>query len=141
VTVFVDANVLVYARDASQPQKQPTAATWIDHLWETGTGRLSTQVLSEFYVTVTRKLDPGMAIADARADVRDLLAWHPLSISGELVIEAWEAQDRFQLSYWDALIVAAARASACDRLLTEDLQDGQDLGGIVVVSPFRNPPG
>jgi predicted nucleic acid-binding protein len=112
----------------------------MDHLWRERTGRLSTQVLSEFYVTVTRKLDPGMALADARADVRDLLAWHPLPVTGELVTEAWQIQDRFQLAYWDALIVAAAREAGCDWLLTEDLQDGQDLGGIVVVDPFRNRP-
>lgn len=140
MTVFVDANVLVYARDASQPAKQQTAADWIDHLWRTGDGRLSTQVLSEFYVTVTRKLDPGMAVADARADVRDLLAWRPVPITGELVADAWLVQDRFQFAYWDALIVAAAREAGCDRLLTEDLQEGQDLDGLSVVDPFRTPP-
>jgi predicted nucleic acid-binding protein len=140
VTVFVDANVLVYARDASQGTKQQAAADWIDHLWRTRTGRLSTQVLSEFYVTVTRKLDPGMALSDARADVRDLFAWGPVPITDELVTEAWQVQDRFQFAYWDALIVAAAGEAGCDRLLTEDLQHGQDLDGLVVVDPFQTSP-
>ena len=140
MTVFVDTNVLVYARDASQVQKQPAAATWMAHLWRTGAGRLSTQVLGEFYVTVTRKLDPGMAVPHARADVRDLLAWRPLPVTAGLVTDAWHIQDRFQLSYWDALIVAAAREAGCDRLLTEDFQEGQDLDGIAIVNPFRNPP-
>lgn len=140
MTIFVDANVLVYARDASQATKQRDAAKWLDHLWRSGTGRVSTQVLSEFYVTVTRKLDPGMSVSDARADVRDLLTWRPLGITSELLAEAWHVQDRFQFSYWDALIVAAARETGCDRLLTEDLHDGQDLDGLVVVSPFGTSP-
>jgi predicted nucleic acid-binding protein len=141
LTVFVDTNVLVYARDTSQSGKQPKAERWMDHLWQTGTGRLSSQVLSEFYVTVTSKLDPGMSPADARAEIRDLLTWQPLAITGELVTEAWAVQDRFQLSYWDALIVAAARATGSNRLLTEDLQDGQDLAGVLVVDPFGTEPG
>ena len=137
MTVFVDSNVLVYARDASQPAKQPAAANWLDHLWRTRTGRLSTQVLSEFFVTVTRKLDPGMTVSDARADVRDLLAWRPVPITEELLTEAGEVQDRFQFAYCDALIVAAAREAGCGRLLTEDLQEGQDLDGLLVVDPFQ----
>jgi len=141
LTVFVDTNVLVYARDSSRPGKQSAAERWVDHLWQTGTGRLSSQVLSEFYVTVTGKLDPGMAHEQAQADVRDLLAWQPVPITGELVTEACEIQDRLQFSYWDALIVAAARSAGCGQLLTEDLQHGQDLGGIVVVDPFQEEPG
>jgi len=140
VTVFVDANVLVYARDASHAAKQQAAANWIDFLWRSGDGRLSTQVLSEFYVAVTRRLDPGMTVADARADVRDLLAWRPVPITGELLTEAWHVQDRFHFAYWDALIVAAARGAECNRLLSEDLQDGQDLDGVSVVNPFLTPP-
>lgn len=141
MTVFVDTNVLVYARDSSRPTKQMAAERWIAHLWHTGTGRLSSQVLSEFYVTVTTKLDPGMARSDARADIRDLTAWRPAPITADLVTDAWEIQDRFQISYWDSLIVAAARSTGSDQLLTEDLQHGQDLGGIVVVDPFRTEPG
>jgi len=141
LSVFVDTNVFVYARDSSRPAKQSVADRWIAHLWQTGTGRLSSQVLSEFYDTVTSKLDPGLTRGEARADVRDLMAWRPVPITGELVTEAWEIQDRLQFSYWDALIVAAARSAGCDQLLTEDLQHGQDLGGIVVVDPFQDDPG
>jgi len=141
MTVFVDTNVLVYARDSRRRDKQMAAERWIAHLWQTGTGRLSSQVLSEFYVTVTSKLDPGMAQVDARADIRDLMAWRPVPITAQLVTEAWEIQDRLQVSYWDSLIVAAARTSGSDQLLTEDLQHGQDLGGVLVVDPFREEPG
>lgn len=134
--VFVDTNVLVYHRDSTEPEKQRRAAEWMAHLWETGTGRLSLQVLHEYYVTVTRKLDPGLPASDAREDVGALRAWHPLPPDADLMEEAWAIEDRFGLSFWDAMIVAAARRLDCEILLTEDLQDGQDLGGMVVRSPF-----
>jgi predicted nucleic acid-binding protein len=137
VPVFVDTNVLVYARDASEPEKQPQAAAWIDHLWRTRTARLSFQVLQEYYATTTRKLAPGLTPEQARADVRDLLAWRPVSVGTELLEAAWSVEDRFGLSCWDAPIVAAARIAGCEYLLTEDLQHGAELEGLQVVSPFR----
>jgi len=137
VPVFVDTNVLVYARDASEPEKQPQAAAWIDHLWRTRTARLSFQVLQEYYATTTRKLEPGLTPEQARADVRDLLAWRPVSVGTDLLELGWSVEDRFGLSCWDALIVAAARIAGCEYLLTEDLQHGAELEGLQVVSPFR----
>ncbi len=91
-------------------------------------------------MTVTRKLDPGMPATEARADVRDLLAWKSLPLTHELTVDAWELEDRLGLSFWDALIVAAARAQSCTHLLTEDLQDGLDLGGLIVTNPFNSAP-
>lgn len=135
--VFVDTNVLVYARDASEPEKQPQAAAWIDHLWRTRTARLSFQVLQEYYAATTRKLKPGLTPEQARADVRDLLAWRPVSAGTDLLEAGWSVEDRFGLSCWDALIVAAARIAGCEYLLTEDLQHGAELEGLQVVSPFR----
>ncbi len=78
VRVFVDTNVLVYARDSSEPEKQPRAAQWLEKLWRARAGRLSLQVLQEYYVTVTQKLDPGLDLARARSDVRALAAWQPI---------------------------------------------------------------
>lgn len=141
MTVFVDTNVLVYARDGSEPEKQAAAAGWMDALWEAREGRLSAQVLHEYYVTVTRKLEPGLDPASARTDVRALRAWRPLRLDGALIESAWEAEDRFGFAFWDALIIAAARRLGCDHLLSEDLQDGQDLDGLLVVDPFRHEPG
>ena len=138
--VFVDTTVLVYARDLSEPDKQPLAMGWIDHLWDTGEGRLTVQVLNELYVTLTRKLAPGLSAAEARADVVDLSAWQPIDLTTEVVGMAWEIEDRFGLSYWDAMIVAAAQASGAAHLLTEDLQAGQDFDGVVVVDPFQTAP-
>lgn len=138
--IFVDTNVLVYARDAGAGVKQVVAAEWMALAWRSGRGRLSVQVLQELYVTLTRKLQPGLAPEEARAEVRALLPWHPLEIAPVMLESAWSVQDRFHLSWWDALIVAAAHATRCRYLLTEDLQDGQDLDGLLVVNPFRHPP-
>jgi predicted nucleic acid-binding protein len=139
--VFVDTNVLLYARDASEPVKQPLAAGWLDLLWDRRTGRLSSQVLNEYYVTVTRRLRPGLPVDEARADVRDLLAWRPARVDGAVLEDAWWLEDRFGLAYWDALVVAAGRAQGCQYLLSEDLQHEQDLDGIRVIDPFRVTPG
>lgn len=138
--VFVDTNVLVYARDGSEPAKQPQATAWLQFLWETREGRTSQQVLHEYYVTVTQKLSPGLTAGEARDEIRDLLAWRPVVLDAALLERAWFDQDQYTISFWDALVVAAARAAGCDRLLTEDLQDGQDLGGVVVVDPFLHAP-
>lgn len=138
--VFVDTNVLVYSRDASEPEKQAAALGWLGALWQERAGRLSTQVLHEFYVTVTERLDPGLDRAAARGDVRSLLIWRPVSLDATVLEGAWTAQDRYRISFWDALIVAAAQVSGCTYLLTEDLQDGQDLDGVHVVDPFQRSP-
>ena len=140
--VFVDTNVLVYLRDTRTPEKQARCAEWMSFLWESRAGRLSTQILQEYYVTVTGKLDPGMPAEEARDDVMALAAWSPRSIDLDLLESAWEVQDRWGFSFWDSLIVAAARALVCTTLLTEDLSHGQDLDGLRIVSPFAElPPG
>lgn len=79
--IFVDTNILVYSRDASKPEKQHQAMIWMKYLWETQTGRLSFQVLQEFYVMVTKELTPGMKAQHAREDVQSLFAWRPIQIN------------------------------------------------------------
>jgi predicted nucleic acid-binding protein len=98
---------------------------------------VSFQVLQEYYATTTRKLEPGLSPEQARADVRDLLAWRPVPVGAELLEAGWWVEDRFGLSCWDALIVAAAPVAGCEYLLTEDLQHGAELEGLLVVNPFR----
>ena len=140
--VFVDTNVLVYDRDASVPTKQGQAHAWMGHLWRNRLGRLSMQVLHEYYDIVTRKLTPGLDPATARADVRDLMVWRPVRLDFTVTEGAWQLQDRYALSWWDALIVSAARVAACAYLLTEDLQHDQEISGVRIVSPFlADPPG
>jgi len=136
--VFVDTNVLIYALDAGNLAKQQAARAWKDDLWKRRRGRLSYQVLQEFYVKVAQKLPE--ARAKAKAEVRDLLAWRPVAPDAALLERGWLLQDRYRLSFWDAMIVAAAGVAGCRYLLTEDLQAGQDLDGVVVVDPFLRGP-
>jgi predicted nucleic acid-binding protein len=138
--VFVDTNVLVYCRDASEPKKQVQTSAWMAALWEQRTGRLSFQVLQEYYVTVTAKLSPGLSRELARREVRMLWAWRPLAVDERLLEGAWLLQDRHKLSWWDALIVAAAQSAGCRYLLSEDFQEGYDWGDITVVNPFHTGP-
>lgn len=137
--VFVDTNVFLYAIDRADPRKHRAALEWRAHLWRSRRGRVSFQVLQELYVQALRK-NPKRADA-ARAEVRDLLAWDPVTVDAGVVEGAWDLQDRFSLSFWDALIVAAAHAADCRYLLTEDLSHGQVLDGVRVVSPFEASPG
>jgi predicted nucleic acid-binding protein len=132
--VFVDANVLIYALDDSDVKKQEAARLWRAELWRSRRGRISFQVLQEFYLKVTKKV-PSVQ-QEARSEVRDLLAWRPVVIDEAIVENAWNIQDRFEFSFWDALIVAAAKSASCRFLLTEDLQADQELDGLLVINPF-----
>jgi len=136
--VFVDTNVLIYALDQANPKKQEAARLWRTELWKSRRGRISFQVLQEFYVKITQNWPK--ARQEARSEVRDLLAWRPVSVDEAILERAWKIQDRYRLSFWDALIVAAAKATSCRYLLTEDLQANQDLDGLLVVNPFQYDP-
>ncbi|MBN2124498.1 MAG: PIN domain-containing protein [Deltaproteobacteria bacterium] len=138
--VFVDTDILVYSRDASEPEKQQRAMAWMTHLWTVRAGRLSFQVLQEFYATVTQKLTPGLDPQSAREDVRALLAWDPIPVNERVIEGAWLIQDRYKLSWGDALIVSAAQTGDCRLLLTEYLQENQAIGNIHVINPFRVSP-
>jgi len=136
--VFVDSNVLIYSVDAGDPRKRDAARAWIAELWNSRRGRISFQALQKFYWIAGKKVPE--AREQIRMEIRDLLAWKPVAIDGAVLEIGWRLQDRYQLSFWDALIVAAAKAAGCAYLLTEDLQAGQELDGIVVVNPFATEP-
>jgi predicted nucleic acid-binding protein len=136
--VFVDTNVLLYALDRADLKKQQAAREWREELWKSRRGRISFQVLQEFYAKVTQKWPAGRE--EARAEVRDLLSWQPVAVDAAILERGWKIQDRYHLSFWDALIVGAAKSADCRYLLTEDLQSKQDLDGVVVVNPFLNDP-
>jgi predicted nucleic acid-binding protein len=136
LTAFVDSNVLVYSEDGRDARKQSTAIAWLNALWARQAGRLSTQVLNEFYANVTCKARPPMPQGDARAEVRRYQRWQPWQIDHATVESAWSVEARFGLDYWDALIVAAAQQQGCAYLLTEDLQHDQQLDGVRIVNPF-----
>ena len=133
---FVDTNILLYARDTSEPQKQPVAEALMRELWQSRSGRLSVQVLNEYFVNVTQKLKPGLTKEEAWNDVEALTEWDPLALDSELLASALVINGRYNLTWWDSLIVAAAVATDCDRILSEDLSAGQIYEGIPVVNPF-----
>lgn len=136
VKVFVDTNILVYARDASEEAKQTTAKQWIAHLWQTRSGRLSYQSCNEYYVVTTQRLKPGLSKQQARDDIKAFEAWNPLPINQTVIENAWRIQDRYQFSWWDSLILSAAQILDCNYLLSEDLQHRQLVDGVEIINPF-----
>jgi len=134
--VFVDTNILVYAHDLSAQDRHTRAATIVESLWETETGVISTQVLQEFYVTVTRKIKNPLTPTEAREIIRNYLAW-PVQINDpEMTIRASEIEEKNSLSFWDALIVAAALRLQAKKIITEDLNHGQIIEGVLVENPL-----
>lgn len=135
MAAFVDTNLAVYVHDHGSPEKRKRAV----ELFEAPPDRLvvSTQVLSEFYWAVTRKLDPPLPEDRAREALHELAALPVVALDRELVLSAVDTARRHQLALWDALIVEAAARSGCERLLTEDLNAGQEIRGVVVENPFR----
>lgn len=137
-TVFVDTNILIYALDDGDPGKRDAARGWRAHLWKSRGGRISFQVLEEFYSKTTRRRPDTRD--QVRSEIRDLMAWNPVAIDVNLIESAWKVQDRYGFSFWDAMIVAAARSSSCRYLLTEDLQPDQNIDEVTVVNPFLRSP-
>lgn len=136
VVTFVDTNVLVYAHDRSDARKQAVAQGILERLWADRTGSLSTQVLQELYVVVTNAQKTAMSPADARGLVESYAAWPVVVIEPTLILAASHLAESRQLSFWDALVIEAARVAGADRLLTEDLQDGQMFDPVRVENPF-----
>ena len=134
--VFVDTNVLLYAFDDRDLVKQQRARQWIGECWTRRCGRISTQVLNEFYANARKRFATAISAADARAEVRRYQAWNPWLIDQPTIDSAWAVESRYQINYWDALMVAAAQHQACTLLLTEDLQHGQTIDKLQIVNPF-----
>ena len=138
VRTFVDTNVLAYAHDASEQRRQPIAATLLDDLWRSREGVLSTQVLTEFYVVATRKFQPPLPRREARGLVDAYGAWPAVHVDTALIISASALEEQHSLSFWDALIIEAARRAGAACLISEDLQHGRRIAGLVIENPFRS---
>lgn len=136
MATFVDTNVLAYAHDASDAVRQPIAARLLHDLWRARDGVLSTQVLTEFYAVVTRKFDPPMPRRDARVLVAAYAAWPVVQVDPALIVAASVLEEKHTLSFWDALIIEAARRAGADRLVSEDLQQDRRIAGLVITNPF-----
>jgi predicted nucleic acid-binding protein len=133
---FVDTNIVLYAYDRREPEKSAIAREILSDLWRTREGLLSTQVLQELYVNLTRKLRVVIPRPEARALVERYGRWSVHAITTGDVLEAADLEERHSLSFWDALIVVAATRSGADRILSEDLQHGRTIAGVPIENPF-----
>ena len=134
---FLDTNVLVYLFDHDEPSKRERATQLISKA-DAAKLVLSAQVLGELYVTITRKLARPVDPAVASEAVADLGALEVVPTDAALVRSAIHTSRSARVSYWDALVISAARRGGCERLLTEHLNDGQRFGSVLVQNPFRD---
>jgi predicted nucleic acid-binding protein len=140
--VFVDTSVLVFADDAFDPQRRTQARAWLAHLWAARLGRVSTQVLSEYYVCVTQRtqrIQPGLSQGDARAKLRRYQLWQPWVIDHQTVETAWGLEVRHQIDYWQALMLASAMHSGCEAILSDALPLVR-YDQLEVINPFESQP-
>ena len=133
---FVDTNVLVYAHDTSAGEKHARAKALVTELWQSGNGCLSVQVLQEFYVTVTQKVRKPLSREMAARIIEYLSHWQVHTPDAGDVLEAIRIHRRYSLSFWDAMIIRSAQALGSNVIWSEDLNAGQDYGGVMVVNPF-----
>jgi predicted nucleic acid-binding protein len=137
--ILVDTNVLVYAYDRSESQKQQQALQVLDRLAVGGAGAISTQILAEFFVAVTRKIAAPLTVDEGYERVKNYLqAWAVLNLTGMVVLEAARGVRDHAMSFWDAQIWAAARLNQIGLVLSEDLQDRAVVEGVRFVNPFAD---
>jgi predicted nucleic acid-binding protein len=133
---FVDTNILMYAHDTAAGPKHERAKALVAELWRERSGVVSTQVLQELCVNLRRKARRPVDLKTAREVVADYLTWEVVTNTGDSILEALNIEERYRISFWDALIVQAADASGVAILYSEDLSDGQSYGEVRVVNPF-----
>ena len=133
---FVDSNILVYAYDNTQGDKNRKAISLLENLWKTGAGCLSVQVLQEFYYNITRKSAKPLSPIDAAQVIEDFSDWIIHRPGLRDVLAAIQLLQRHNISFWDAMILRSAQQCNCSRLWTEDLSDGQKYEDVTVINPF-----
>jgi len=133
---FVDTNILVYAHDAGAGRKREIASSLLLRLLEEKSGRLSVQVLMEFYTTVTKKIAAPLSSGKASEIVSDLTTWQAYAPVAMDVLKAIEISEGYKISFWDAMIVRAASALGASVIWSEDLKDGRVYEGVIVKNPF-----
>ena len=134
---FVDTNILMYAHDTSAGEKHERAKAVVEELWRDRTGVVSTQVLQELAVNLRRKARRPLDVKATREIVSDYLTWQVIVNGGESILEAMDLEARYQISFWDAMVIQAAQLSGADVLYSEDLSDGQKYGSVQVINPLR----
>ena len=133
---FVDTNLLVYAYDSSAGEKWRTSLEVLSLLWMHRTGVLSTQVIQEFFVSLTQKVRHPVLPKMAKEIISDLVQWLIVVNDGKNILRAIDLQTKYHFSFWDSLILQAAIASNSEFLLSEDFRDGQVIESVTIVNPF-----
>ena len=134
---FVDTNILVYAHDLVSGIKNERARALVEKLWSSGGGILSTQVLQELCINLRRKAGRPLTAEQLRTLIEDYSGWEIVVNTQNSVVEALMIETRYQISFWDALIINAAESSGAAILYSEDLSDGQTYGSVRVVNPLN----
>ncbi len=134
--VFVDTNILIYAHDTSAGRKHQIARERVFELWNQKNGVVSTQVLQEFFVCITRKIPCPVDIQTGKKIVEDLLSWETVVNDGNAILDAIDIQNRYHFSFWDALILQAATKAGANVMLSEDLTAGHKIRGVTIQNPF-----
>ena len=134
---FVDTNILVYAHDLKQGAKYERARALVQKLWESENGVLSTQVLQELCVSLRRKVARPLSAEGTRKVIEDYASWEIVVNTAESVLRALDIEGRYNISFWDALIVQAAVSCGAEVLYSEDLADGQSYGDVRVINPLK----
>lgn len=140
MSVFVDSTTILYTFDRRDPAKNATCTAWLNHLLVSGQLRMNLQVLNETYAVVSRKPHFHEARPFIRGFIDAHLTWCEGMIDIEIVRSAWALQDRHGIQFWDSILLVSANAAGCTHFLSEDLNDGQNYGGVVAVNPFRHSP-
>lgn len=133
---FIDTNVLLYALDHTEAEKQAQAEALLNRVWSGRSGCLSVQVLQEFYVNATRKLSRPLDPNTARQVVEDYSLWIVHAPTSASVLTAIDLQQQYRVSFWDAMILGSAQDLGAEVVWSEDLNAGQHFGGLEVQTPF-----
>lgn len=135
--VFLDTNIIVYAYDISDKEKHEKSVEILETIWRSGTGVISTQVLQEFFVSVTKKISKPLDVAIAKEVINDLSKWDVVVNNVQIILDAIDINQEYKYSFWDSMIIASAIGSGAKTLLSEDLSGGQIIKGVAIKNPFK----
>ena len=138
--VFVDSTTILYTQDQRFPAKQERSTRWLRNLLSSQRMAVNLQVLNETYAVVSRKPDFARWRPTVRTFIQDSLIWATPPLDVSALAEAWALEDRYQISFWDSMVLVSANRAGCAYFLSEDLNDGQVYGAVQAINPFRHTP-
>ena len=134
--IFIDTNVLVYAFDISAGIKHKKAKEIVENCWRLENGIISSQVLEEFFVCLTKKIPFPIDSIIVWQIIKDFLKWKTVAVDGDIILESINIHIKHKFSFWDSLIIASAVSGSANMIFSEDLSDNQTIEGVVIKNPF-----